>query len=596
MHRRQQKRACIATPTRPDTLRVDSLGRQAHCPDSALDWDPSATRESCLADVYNLGGFLSRKRPQPALEHAESYYQTALSHDPDHCPTLGYLAELRLMQANRSAAVGVAQHVCSACGGATSSVSRQLELAFETAGVASWWPSEHGSCAPSSPPSPPPSPPAPHPPPLPPGLELRHSVRMELVVAGTIASFDSDALRNRMASSLGVDPLDVYIEVEAASVRVRMRIESASGADAAATQAELLTLSANSSALASALAVDILSVQPPVVEVLMVPTTSQPPAPTEPPPPTEPPSLLVLVLVSAGSIIVAVWVGVGCALWLRRCFCSSAATAASDAPAKGSTAARTSLSPTTKIRPVCDGSDGGDLIVPPTIGSMHALMEQEGDASRDPSRGPSRSHPIGKRSVGGGKGKGGAREYPGYGHACFSPAEKLTAKEPRTPRRSSGSTSGGAGGGRSGSGGSSSGGSSSNAAGGGDSRGDQHLHPSSAPHHHHRQPDHHRSDDHHRSHDRRHKPPLILPHQPHERQGGDVRQHHRQDNHRHEPHRHEPHRQEHRRAAQESGHSRHHSRGWEEEDLERGMGNEERGLKDRPRRTRGGSDVRQINL
>ena len=56
---------------------------EPHCsPDgrSTKDWDASATRSSCLADVYNLGGFLTRKRPSPNLTLAEAYYRTALAH------------------------------------------------------------------------------------------------------------------------------------------------------------------------------------------------------------------------------------------------------------------------------------------------------------------------------------------------------------------------------------------------------------------------------------------------------------------------------------------------------------------------------------
>ena len=57
---------------------------------------------TCMADVYNLGGFVSRKRPLPDFAHSERYYHTALSHDPNHCPTLGYLSELYLMMGNKS--------------------------------------------------------------------------------------------------------------------------------------------------------------------------------------------------------------------------------------------------------------------------------------------------------------------------------------------------------------------------------------------------------------------------------------------------------------------------------------------------------------
>lgn len=63
---------------------------EAHAPTSCADWDPGATQASCLADIYNLGGFVERKRPAPQYEHAEGYYLTALSHVPTHCPTLGY--------------------------------------------------------------------------------------------------------------------------------------------------------------------------------------------------------------------------------------------------------------------------------------------------------------------------------------------------------------------------------------------------------------------------------------------------------------------------------------------------------------------------
>merc|ERR1719247_3317973 len=97
---------------------------EPHCsPDgrSTKDWDASATRSSCLADVYNLGGFLTRKRPSPNLTLAEAYYRTALAHQPHHCPTLGYLAELHLTTANATAANATALELCAVCGGAAAS-------------------------------------------------------------------------------------------------------------------------------------------------------------------------------------------------------------------------------------------------------------------------------------------------------------------------------------------------------------------------------------------------------------------------------------------------------------------------------------------
>lgn len=111
---------------------------EAHCPESARDVDPAATYGSCMADVYNLGGFVSRKRPQPQFDHAEAYYRTALGFSPSHCPTLGYLAELYLMTNNASAANETALALCAACGGATSSASLQAKAAFDASGVAAF--------------------------------------------------------------------------------------------------------------------------------------------------------------------------------------------------------------------------------------------------------------------------------------------------------------------------------------------------------------------------------------------------------------------------------------------------------------------------
>ena len=61
---------------------------ESHCPASAIDWLPTATATECRAEVYNLAGFVSRKRPIPDFAHSEGYYRTALSHEPTHCATL----------------------------------------------------------------------------------------------------------------------------------------------------------------------------------------------------------------------------------------------------------------------------------------------------------------------------------------------------------------------------------------------------------------------------------------------------------------------------------------------------------------------------
>lgn len=109
----------------------------AHCPTSAQDVDQTATYDSCMADVYNIGGFVSRKRPVPQFEHAEAYYMTALSHVPGHCNTLEYLSELYLMQNNASAAEATALRLCNACG-ATSSTALQAKEQFDQRMSVTW--------------------------------------------------------------------------------------------------------------------------------------------------------------------------------------------------------------------------------------------------------------------------------------------------------------------------------------------------------------------------------------------------------------------------------------------------------------------------
>jgi hypothetical protein len=65
-----------------------------HCPASARDWDAQATASSCRADVHNLAGFVSRKRPEPQLDKAREYYDEALGYEP--CPLLTLSAPFSL--------------------------------------------------------------------------------------------------------------------------------------------------------------------------------------------------------------------------------------------------------------------------------------------------------------------------------------------------------------------------------------------------------------------------------------------------------------------------------------------------------------------
>jgi len=42
-----------------------------------MDFDPTATNASCLAEVYTLAGFVTRMRPVPNYTLALEYYQAS---------------------------------------------------------------------------------------------------------------------------------------------------------------------------------------------------------------------------------------------------------------------------------------------------------------------------------------------------------------------------------------------------------------------------------------------------------------------------------------------------------------------------------------
>lgn len=223
---------------------------ESHCPASALDFDSSATKTSCLAQVYNLGGFVSRKRPTPDYAHAEGYYLTALSHEPNHCPTLGYLTELYLMRSNVSAASATALRLCTACG-ATSSMALQIKQSFDTGypAVASW------PCgAPSAPP-----------PPLMPGMVMVHEVSTKFTVEGTLDSFDRTAFVRSFAQVAEVAESTVRLDVSAGSVVVVATVTTPSPAAATALVATLVSITTSAAAASSALGLKVLTVEPPRV-------------------------------------------------------------------------------------------------------------------------------------------------------------------------------------------------------------------------------------------------------------------------------------------------------------------------------------------
>ena len=210
---------------------------EPHCsPDgrSTKDWDAFATRSSCLADVYNLGGFLTRKRPSPNLTLAEAYYRTALAHQPHHCPTLGYLAELHLTTGNATAANATALELCAACGGGAALPARQARAAFEASGVA--WPSR-GACAPST-----------------------ETVVFTLAASGSVSDYsDTSSLRQAVATAAGVDKSLVTIEVAAASVIITATIAVPASMSAAALKTSLSSSLGTAAAASAALGITVES-------------------------------------------------------------------------------------------------------------------------------------------------------------------------------------------------------------------------------------------------------------------------------------------------------------------------------------------------
>ena len=131
----------------------------SHCPASAQTHNPAATLESCKADVYNLGGFLSRKRPSPQLAHAAEYYRQALAYDPNHCATLQYSTELFLTLGDLPAASSRVTALCQRCGRASGFATLARD-AFDQSGLAGSVGAFDLACPLSPPPSTPPMPPA----------------------------------------------------------------------------------------------------------------------------------------------------------------------------------------------------------------------------------------------------------------------------------------------------------------------------------------------------------------------------------------------------------------------------------------------------
>ena len=283
---------------------------EAHCPQSAQDWDPTATHDSCIADVNNLAGFLSRKRPTPQISHARAYYATALDHFHNHCPTLGYLAMLHLTTNNATAAVATAYSICSACGGPLSPLARQVANSFASSTIA--WPTDQSCAVPSpmlpSPPSPPPPFPPPPIPPLPPNSALVHEVRFSLVVAGSVETVDRTAIRQSVATAVGVSVSSVRLTLTAASVAVAVTIETASRTAAMSTKTLLDSRLQNATSAGELLQMSVEAITPPTVASVIVGAPPPPsPSPTNPPPLEGDHSVILIIVIIVAATISTCW-------------------------------------------------------------------------------------------------------------------------------------------------------------------------------------------------------------------------------------------------------------------------------------------------
>ena len=118
----------------PSVVRQVIWCLESHCPTSALDWQADATKASCLSDVHNLAGYVTRKRPTANYALARKYYDEALRYTPTHCPTLQYLTELNLQTSNVTGAVATAESLCTTCGSG-SHYAELARAAFQAAGA-----------------------------------------------------------------------------------------------------------------------------------------------------------------------------------------------------------------------------------------------------------------------------------------------------------------------------------------------------------------------------------------------------------------------------------------------------------------------------
>jgi len=145
-------------------------------------------------------------------------------------------------------------------------------------------------------PSPPPSPPGPPPlPPLLPSQTVRHSVKQEYTIAGTISSFDQaqqDSFRQALSTATGIALSRISLQVSAASVKVSVTILADSDAEAAISARALDEL-ARHPAVSNELGVTVEGASIATIHSAAHTPTAAPtaaPTVTEPSPPPRPPT------------------------------------------------------------------------------------------------------------------------------------------------------------------------------------------------------------------------------------------------------------------------------------------------------------------
>jgi len=98
---------------------VDRLkSAMRYSPTSCSDWIPANmnNNNTCVAALTSDLGFVMRARPTPNVKASREYYALSLKHDPKHCGTLSYLAELEVMENRKEQAMAQATKACGACG------------------------------------------------------------------------------------------------------------------------------------------------------------------------------------------------------------------------------------------------------------------------------------------------------------------------------------------------------------------------------------------------------------------------------------------------------------------------------------------------